>query len=545
MTRLCELVHPGLRDWDSAAAVVHGPKVGDYNIALDCCSHPRWSTALISVDGDTTQELTFGELSDRSSRASSVLRGLGVMPGDRVAVRLSQSVDMAVAVMGILMAGAIVVPISTMLGDDALRHRLSDSDARLLICGGTELELSTASDLGTAVITTSPVTGHLSLDEAIGDAGPADATSTTGDTPGILLYTSGTEGKSKGVLHGHRVLPGHYPLDFAFEHIREGDVAYSPVDWAWGGGLLLGLLAPLAYGIPVVAHRQPGFEPERVLRLLTQHRVTVGLFPPTVLRMLRQAATPQTTAALRLRCLVSGAESVEADLVPWAKEVLGATVNNAYGQTEANALVGHSSVLGALDPAALGRPYPGRRIAVLDDDLQPVAVGEQGQLAVDRTDPVCMLEYWRNPEATAAKYGGGYLLTGDTVHTDDQGQIHFHGRNDDIIKAAGYRIGPAEVEAALLGHPLVADCAVVGVPDPVRGGAVAAFVRLRSGAVDDGTLVAALQQQVRARVGPHAYPRQVHFVSELPRTTTGKVNRAALRAGAEPATAAASGDAHA
>jgi acetyl-CoA synthetase len=463
-----------------------------------------------------------------------------VTPGDRVAVRLSQSVEMAVAVLGTLMAGAVVVPISTMLGDDALRHRLTDSDARLLLCAGSELELSTATDLGTLVVTTDRVTGYLTLEDAIRDASAAVApTSTSGDTPGILLYTSGTEGKSKGVLHGHRVIPGHYSLDFAFDHIRTDDVAYSPVDWAWGGGLLLGLLAPLAYGIPVVSHRQPGFDPDRALRLLAECGVSVGLFPPTVLRLLRQAVTAATTADLRLRCLVSGAESVEADLAPWAKEVLGATVNNAYGQTEANALVGHSSALGLLDPAALGRPYPGRRVAVLGPDLQPVAVGQQGQLAIDRTDPVCMLEYWRNPEATAAKYDGGWLLTGDTVHTDQRGQLFFHGRNDDIIKAAGYRIGPAEVEAALRRHPLVDDCAVVGVPDPVRGGAVAAFVRLRDDATDDGTLVAALQREVRTRVGAHAYPRHVHFVSELPRTATGKVNRAALRTGIDPPVPAA------
>lgn len=541
MTRLAELVPSGLHGWDQASASMHRPQVGAYNIARDCLSHAPGSTALISVDGDATHVVTFRELGDRAARMASALHGLQVAPGDRVAVRLSQSVEMAVAVLGTLLAGAVVVPVSTMLGDDALRHRLADSGARLLVCTGTELELGTASELDVRVVTTEQVTGFPTLDEVLRDSRPAAGDhATTGETPGVLLYTSGTEGKSKGVLHGHRVLPGHYPLDFAFDHVRADDIAYSPVDWAWGGGLLLGLLAPLAYGIPVVAHRQPGFDPDRALRLLADCGVSVGLFPPTVLRMLRQAATVGTTSDLRLRCLVSGAESVEADLAPWAKEVLGATVNNAYGQTEANALVGHSSVLGVLDPAALGRPYPGRRIAVLGEDLQPVATGESGQLAVDRTDPVCMLRYWRNPEATAAKHAQGWLLTGDTVHTDDKGQVHFHGRNDDIIKAAGYRIGPAEVEAALLGHPSVADCAVVGVPDPVRGGAVAAFVRLREGARDDGTLVAALQKVVRARVGPHAYPRHVHFVSELPRTATGKVNRAALRSSPDLAAAPAS-----
>jgi acetyl-CoA synthetase len=333
------------------------------------------------------------------------------------------------------------------------------------------------------------------------------------------------------VLHGHRVLLGHHAIDFALDFIRPGDVSYGPVDWAWGGGLFLGFLVPLAHGVPVVAFREPRFDPARTIELMRACGVSIGLFPPTVLRMLRQSGlvTPEVAATLRLRCLVTGAEAVEPELFGWAASELGVTVNNAYGQTEANALIGHSTALGALEPTCLGRAYPGRGVVVLDDELRPCAPGVAGQIAVRADDPVCMLGYWNDEEATRAKFVDGWLPTGDTAHVDEHGQFFFHGRSDDIIKSGAYRIGPTEIEATLLLDAAVAECAVVGLPDEVRGEVVTAFVRLRPGAAGDEDLTARLQQQVRARVGGHAYPRDVRYVDDLPRTSTGKIDRATLR----------------
>jgi acetyl-CoA synthetase len=475
----------GPRSWDAPFAL---PAIERYNIAADCLRWPAGNLALI--DGE--RRVTFGELDDASGRFAAALLAQGVGPGDRIAVRLAQSFEMAVAVLGVLRIGAIVVPLPTVLGEDGVRHRLGDSEPRVIIDG----ELPFADGLA-----------------AFADTAP--------DTPAILLYTSGTTGKPKGVLHGHRVILGHYAIDFALDGIRSGDVAYSPVDWAWGGGLFLGLLTPLAHGVPVVAFRAPRFDPERVLALLREHGVSIGLFPPTALRLLRQAGARGD--GLRLRCLVTGAEAVEPELFGWAAEELGVTVNNAYGQTEANALIGHSTRLGGLDPACLGRPYPGRRIALLDEARAPVAPGEPGQIAVATEDPVCMLGYWKQPRLT------GWLVTGDTAHADEHGQIHFHGRSDDIIKSGAYRIGPAEVEAALLLDASVAECAVVGLPDAARGQVVTAFVRLRGDAECSEELTVRLQQRVRTKVGGHAYPREVRYLRELPRTSTGKVDRATLR----------------
>jgi acetyl-CoA synthetase len=515
---LADLAHPETRSWSQARRAFAWPAVDRYNIAADCLGSGSATTALLAVEGDELVRVTRAELNELTARLGHVLAGLGVRPGDRVAVKLPQSLDMAVAVLAVLRIGAVLVPISTVLGDDAVSHRMADSAPKVLIGAGTSADTVT---IGTAT-----------MRELMRDASPEGGIAVTApDTPALLLYTSGTTGRSKGVLHGHRVLLGHHALDLAWDHVRAGDVAYSPVDWAWAGGLLLGLLVPLAYGMTVVAHRETRFDPDRTVRLLGEAGVSVGLFPPTALRMLRGSGglTPAVMRALRLRSLVSGAEAVEPGLSEWA-QTLGLSVNNAFGQTEANALIGHSAVLGELDPACLGLPYPGHRIAILDPDRRELPPGEVGEIAVRADDPVCMLGYWDAPEATAQKVRDGWLLTGDSAHADEQGRVYFRGRADDLIKSGGYRLGPAEIEAALLTHPGAAECAVVGLPDPVRGQVVTAFVRLAAGSQATSDLTRELQERVRARVGAHAYPRTVHYVTELPRTATGKVNRAALRA---------------
>lgn len=533
MIRLADLANPETRSWTEAQDAFAWPTVAHYNIAEDCLSADPAKVALIAIDGDTTRTLTFAELGNLSSRFGVALQRLGVAPGDRVGVKLAQSADMAVAVLAVLRIGAIVVPISNVLGEDALRHRLSDSGPRVLVCSGMATEIAFARDAGAIPIPTESTAEFDTMSDLISaEPEAADEFAATGpETPGLLLYTSGTTGKSKGVLHGHRVLLGHHAIDLALDHIRDDDVAYSPVDWAWAGGLLLGLLVPLAHGMTVVAFRDTRFDPDRVIGILRDAGVSVGLFPPTALRMLHRSGKLDRAVAttLRLRSLVLGAEAVEPELADWAKEELGISVNNAFGQTEANALIGHSAVLGDLDHGCLGRAYPGHTIAILDPDLKECAPGVAGEIALRADDPVCMLRYWNAPEATAKKIREGWLLSGDAGHADDRGQIYFHGRTDDLIKSGGYRIGPAEIEAAILLDPAFVECAVIGIPDPVRGQAVAAYVRLAAGRAGTDDLTKALQDRVRTKVGAHAYPRTVTYVESLPKTTTGKINRNALR----------------
>ena len=516
--------------WAEAEAAFRWPRVDDYNIAADCLRAPADRVALLVVRGEELSPVTFGRLDDLSARlARRLADDHDVSVGDRVAVRLPQGLEAAVAVLAGLRLGAIVVTVSTVLGDDAVAHRLADSGARVLVCAGDARERLLADQAGVDVLDASEDWLAGALDH-LTPLRPGPATGP--DDPALLLYTSGTTGSSKGVLHGHRVLLGHHALDLAWDHVREGDIAYSPVDWCWAGGLLLGLLVPLAHGMTVVAFRDSRFDPDRVVRLFGEAGVSVGLFPPTALRLLRRsgALTREAMASLRLRSLVTGAEAVEPELFGWARDELGLSINNAFGQTEANALVGHSGVLGALDPACLGRPYPGHTVAVLDGDQQPVPTGEVGEIAVAADDPVCMLGYWQAPEATAAKIRNGWLLTGDSAHVDEDGVLHFHGRSDDIIKSGGYRLGPAEIEAALLLDPAVAECAVVGLPDLDRGELVAAYVtRVPGVAASDVELTERLQRLVRADPVAHAYPRRIDYVETLPKTTTGKVDRRTLR----------------
>ncbi|HEY3541811.1 MAG TPA: AMP-binding protein [Gaiellaceae bacterium] len=508
MIGLRELRQPDAATWEDAERGFSLPPLETYNIAADCLrGGAPDAPALLVVDGEQIAPVSFAELDERSAAFAKLLADRGVTPGDRVAVKLSQSLEMAVAILGILRAGAVFVPISNVLGADGIAHRLAHSGTRVLVAVDGDItpgEIRAARGGGGAFAMTAP------------------------ETPALLLYTSGTTGKPKGVLHGHRVVLGHHPIDWAWDRVRDSDVAYSPVDWAWAGGLFLGLLVPLAYGVPVIAYREPRFDAERTLDVLERCGASIGLFPPTVLRMLRQSGVTARDS-LRVRCFITGAEAVEPELFGWAEDALGVVVNNAYGLTEANALVGHSRTLGALDLNALGRAYPGRRLRVVGEDGVDAAAAEHGQIAVAADDLVCMLRYWDDEEATAARIVDGWLITGDTVHADPDGLLHFHGRADDIIKSGAYRIGPAEVEAVILRHDAVAECAVVGLPDPVRGQTVTAVVRLREGSNAGDGFVEELQSAVRGAVGAHAYPREIRFVDELPKTTTGKVDRATLR----------------
>lgn len=559
MIGLADFAHPHTRSWEEAERAFTWPEVTEYNIAADCLHADAAKTAIIAVDGEQTIRLTFGELDDLSARLGAGLRSLGVVAGDRVAVKLAQSAPMAVAAMAVLRIGAILLPMSNTLGEDAIRHRLEDATPRVVICAGTPRELSLAAEAHAIVVTTGshpsdsvrkgrgprnddgavdrgmagPATEVLTWEELLGRVSEAahDFAATTPDTPALLLYTSGTTGASKGVLHGHRVVLGHHPADLVLDHVRVDDVAYTPVDWAWAGGMLVGLLVPLALGLTVVAFRDTHFDADRTIAVLRENGVSVGLFPPTALRMLRRSGrlTADRARDLRLRSIITGTEAVEPELADWARDELGVSINDAYGQTEANMLIGHSAVLEPLAHDCLGRAYPGHEIAVLDADLALCPPGVAGELAVRASDPVCMLRYWNAPEATARTIRGGWLMTGDAAVEDEDRQIYFHGRTDDIIKSGGYRIGPAEVEAAILLDDAVLECGAVGGPDPVRGQAVTAYVKLADGHTGGEELTKRLQTRVREKVGAYAYPRIVRYVDVLPRTSAGKVDRNALR----------------
>jgi acetyl-CoA synthetase len=364
-----------------------------------------------------------------------------------------------------------------------------------------------------------------SLNAASPDFTPVD---TAGEDPCMLVYTSGTTGDPKGALHVHRFVFGHI---VSFESIYDfypqpNDMIWSPADWAWIAGIMDILVPAWWFGVPVVCDQVP-YSPDRAVWLMREHKVTLTLLPATALRMIRAAGLPGE--GLNLRVVCSGGEAVGADLLQWTSEFFGgAVVNEGFGQTELNACIANCASVFPVKPGALGRGTVGTHIAVLDESGKPV-VGEPGEIAVGRNHPSTMVEYWRNPEATRDKFHEQWLLTGDLGLMDEDGYVWFHSRKDDVINCAGYRIGPGEIEACLGAHPAVAMSAVIGVPDERRGEVPKAFVVVRPGIEATEALAAELQTHVRERLAAHEVPRLIEFRDDLPRTTTGKIMRRALR----------------
>ena len=287
------------------------------------------------------------------------------------------------------------------------------------------------------------------------------------------------------------------------------------------------LLPAWFFGMTVVTADRD-FDPAWALDLMADHRVTLSFLPPTALKMMR-AAGASRAGDLSLRAVFSGGEPLGEEMLAWAAEHLGTRINEGYGQTECNLVVGNCGSVWPVRPGSMGRAVPGHEVQVQDEGGNRL-VGEVGEICVQSPDPVMMLEYWGQPDSTVDKYRGDWLLTGDLGVEDEDGYLWFKSRKDDVISSMGYRIGPGEIEESLMGHPAVAMCAVVGVPDEIRGEVPAAFVVPRSGVVPDQDLIAELQQHVRVRLAAHEVPRHIEFVDDLPRTTTGKIMRRALRA---------------
>jgi acetyl-CoA synthetase len=354
---------------------------------------------------------------------------------------------------------------------------------------------------------------------------PVAAADTGPEDPAVIIYTSGTTGSPKGALHGHRVLTGHLPgVEMSHDFLgQEDDVLWTPADWAWIGGLFDVAMPGLALGVPVVAARRPKFTPEDAVNIVREGSVRNVFFPPTALRMLKAA----DVALPGLRSVASGGEPLGAEMLDWGRRAFGVTINEFYGQTECNMVASSCGALFAPRPGAIGKPVPGHEVAVIDTEGRP-AEGE-GDVAIRRGSASMMLGYWNRPEATAGKFRGDWMLTGDRGMWEE-GYLRFLGREDDVITSAGYRIGPAEIEDCLITHPAVASAGVVGKPDPMRTEIVVAFVVLRDGVTGDAALAEELREYVKDRVARHSYPREITFVPSLPMTVTGKVLRRELRA---------------
>ena len=517
----------------------------DYNIANDVCDrHAAKNSnniALYLEDGSGLEKkVTYARLKELSDRFANYLTSKGIKKGDRVAIMLPQKLETVIAHLGIYKTGAIAVPLSILFGPEALSYRLNDSACKAVVV--SDDSINTLFDIWdelefieTAVIvgdSKSSIEG-VSFDEIINKASPNFSPVAVNHTdPAIIIYTSGTTGKPKGTLHSHQVLIGHIPAVQLFFDLapQPDDVFWTPADWAWIGGAFDLLFPGLLFGGPVVGTVMGKFDPEKAFHYISKYQVTCSFMPATALKMLMQVPNPKQKYDIKLRVIGSGGEAVNPVIHQWYKEYLNVPINEFYGQTEANLLVGNCSKVLAVKPGSMGKPYPGHKVEVIDEEGNVLPPGEPGEVALDpQRDPVAFLEYWNNPEATKEKYLGKWLITGDMASKDKEGYLWFEGRKDDVIISAGYRIGPTEIESTLLQHPAVSEAAAIGSPDELRGEVVKAFIKLKAGFSQTDELKQEIRMLVKSKLSTYAYPRELEFIEQIPLTTTGKIKRKELR----------------
>ncbi|ESJ23890.1 AMP-binding protein [Cupriavidus sp. HPC(L)] len=537
-----------------------------FNLAEACCG--RWARdpatrdrIAVHAEHEDGRRAAhrYGEIQRDANRLSHALRALGVRRGDRVAIVLPQRIETVVAHMAVYQLGAIAMPLSMLFGPEALGYRLQHSEACVAIADETSIDnlLAARGDCPAlqAVIAVGDAAGRGDRDWDAALADQADdftAERTKADEAAVLIYTSGTTGPPKGALLPHRALIGNLTGFVCSQnwYPREDDVFWSPADWAWTGGLWDALMPALYFGKSIVGY-QGRFSPEVAFGLMERYRVTnTFLFPTALKQMMKACPAPRERYDIRLRALMSAGEAVGQTVFDWCREAFGVIVNEMFGQTEINYIVGNCTAQyddGQLGwparPGSMGRPYPGHRVAVVDEEGRPCPPGEDGEVAVCTTDihghpdPVFFLGYWKNEAATEGKFvehdGLRWCRTGDLARVDENGYLWYQGRADDVFKSSGYRIGPSEIENCLLKHPAVSNCAVVPSPDPERGAIVKAFIVLTPGVQRspdaEAALVAELQQHVRGQLAPYEYPKAIAFIDQLPMTTTGKIQRRVLR----------------
>lgn len=526
-----------------------------FNIAQVCAA--RWAAQpqhaqriavrAESATGDTTT-LSYAQLCEQANRLSNALAARGVGRGDRVAIVMPQRTETVVAHMAVYQMGAVAMPLSMLFGPEALEYRLNDSEACVAIADDTSIDnlhaVRARCPALRCVVAVDAAQGRGDADwpALLADA-PAQfaPVATLADDPAVLIYTSGTTGPPKGALMPHRALIGNLPGFVASQNWfpHRARCFWSPADWAWTGGLMDALLPSLYFGVPIVGSRAR-FSADGAFELLQRHGIThTFLFPTALKQMMKACPEPLRHYRLRLRAIMSAGEPVGDAVFDYVRQSLGVTVNEMFGQTEINYVVGNSAERWPARAGSMGRAYPGHRVAVIDDRGVELPPGEAGDVAVHRRDvhgqldPVFFLGYWRNDDATRRKFTGpldnSWCRTGDVAVRDPDGTLWYQGRSDDMFKVSGYRVGPSEIENCLLKHPAVANAAVVPKRDADKGNVVKAFIVLQPGYADHDALRGSIQQHVRGQLAPYEYPREIVFVASLPMTTTGKIQRMHLK----------------
>ena len=493
-----------------------------YNLAQDVCDkHPADKPAMVweSFDG-ARRDVTWGELQRLANQAAHGLADRGVERGDRVALVLPPTPEAAAVMFGVWKLGAILLSMSVLYGDESIQHRLQDSGARVLV---TDEGNAHRFDHDWA-----PTIWLLRAAELAAAPDGVITCDTSAEAPAQLYYTSGTTGLAKGIVHAHRYLLGHEEFTYCHE-VQDGERFHGMGEWAWAAGIAP-LLGPWRLGaLQCVYRREGGFDPHKQLDFLSRHQVTNVFTTPTAMRSMMTIDDAGTRYPQQFRRVCSAGEPLNPEAIRWFRDQYGVTVLDYYGLTESYPLCGNFPFMEVRE-GSMGRPMPGWNVQILDEDEQPVARGERGEICLQaRSNPHYPLGYWKNPEASRETFGGPWFHSKDAARQDADGYFWYEGRADDVIISAGYRIGPFEVESACLEHPAVREAAAVASPDELRGNVVKAFVVVAAGHEPSDELAAGIQALVRERLGAHAYPRQIEFVPDLPKTLTGKIRRIELR----------------
>jgi acetyl-CoA synthetase len=494
-----------------------------YNIAADVCDrHPRGKLAMVHEHfNGRVRRVTWGDLQDDSNRFANVLAANGVEKGDRVAMLLPPTPETAAAFFGTWKVGAILLSMSVLYGDDGIRHRLADSQAKVLVTNQDNAGRIERSLVDQLLILDDQLLGRGTTTFACAD--------TAADDPAQLYYSSGTTGLAKGILHAHRYILAHE--EFVYCHdVQDAELFHGMGEWAWAAGICP-LLGPWRLGaVQVVYQREGGFNPLKQLDFLSRHEVTNVFGTPTAIRSMMTIPDAGGRYPQKFRIVCSAGEPLNPEAIRWFREQYGITVLDYYGLTESYPLCGNFPFMEVRE-GSMGKPMPGWEVAILDEDENEVAPGERGEICLKaRTNPHYPLGYWNRPASDSEEtFGGPWFHTKDAARTDEDGYFWYEGRADDVIISAGYRIGPFEVESACLEHPAVAEAAAVASPDERRGNVVKAFVVLAAGNEPSPELAEDIKAFVRDHLSSYAYPRRIEFVSDLPKTLTGKIRRIELR----------------
>ncbi len=491
-----------------------------------------------NLDG-SVEKYSFAELDRLACRFANYLQGIGIKRGDPVAIHTGQSPQTGIAHLAIYKIGAVAMTLSHLYGPAAVRHVLTDSQTKVIITNSqywSKLRdfANSISTLKYRIVCGDTVSNEVEFDHCIDNQPESfEPELTKTEDPALLMYTSGSTGMPKGLLHSHRIIHAYVPsltLIYNMELDYPEAIFWSPADWAWVGGLLDLVLPAWQHGQTVVSTMQR-FSAQWAFEFMERHQITHSFMTPTALKRLAEVQQPRQKWKLAMRVVCTGGESLPGEVMRWTKSDFGIVCNEFYGLTEFNHMVGCCEALFPTIPGSMGLAFPGRTVAIIDDQGKKQPDGTVGEIASWYPhDPSLFLGYWGNLGVPEKMKMGNWLRSGDLAIRDEQGYFWYHGRNDDLIKSAGYRIGPNEVEDTLVSHPDVAEAAVVGKPDRDRGAIVMAYVRLMEGVEKSELTKKILQTYVKENLALYKYPREIEFVDSFPLTSSGKIRRKVLRA---------------